>query len=157
MPLESGSSRSAISHNIATERRAGKPEDQAVAIAMRKAGKSRHDDAVAARLDAMRTECDRLTRRLDALDCERMDGGDEPGNGREPYGDVKYADPGYQSDKKERYPIDTPEHIRAAWNYVHKHRDEDKYSPEHLKEIERRIVAAWKKKIDKAGPPEASQ
>jgi hypothetical protein len=44
MPLEKGSSQAAISRNIATERRAGKPEDQSIAIAMRTAGKSKHDD-----------------------------------------------------------------------------------------------------------------
>lgn len=37
MPLESGSSKAAISSNIATERKAGKPEAQACAIAYRKA------------------------------------------------------------------------------------------------------------------------
>lgn len=41
MPLKSGSSKKTVSSNIATERRAGKPEKQAVAIAMKKAGKSR--------------------------------------------------------------------------------------------------------------------
>jgi len=41
MPLKSGSSKKTVSKNIATERRAGKPEKQAVAIAMKKAGKSR--------------------------------------------------------------------------------------------------------------------
>jgi len=41
MPLERGSSNAAVSHNIAVERRAGKPEDQAVAIAMSKAGKAK--------------------------------------------------------------------------------------------------------------------
>ena len=41
MPLEKGSSKAAISNNIATERRAGKPEKQAVAIAFSEAGKSR--------------------------------------------------------------------------------------------------------------------
>jgi hypothetical protein len=43
MPLKEGSSKAAVSSNIATERRAGKPEAQAVAIAMNKAGKSKHD------------------------------------------------------------------------------------------------------------------
>lgn len=37
MPLETGSSQAVISHNIAAERRAGKPEDQAAAIAYSKA------------------------------------------------------------------------------------------------------------------------
>lgn len=47
MPLKSGSSEKVISQNIATERNAGKPEDQAVAIAMQKAGKARHDELTA--------------------------------------------------------------------------------------------------------------
>lgn len=44
MPLEKGSSREVISHNIETERNAGKPENQAIAIAMSKAGKSKSKD-----------------------------------------------------------------------------------------------------------------
>lgn len=41
MPLEKGKSKKAISDNIRTERKAGKPEKQAIAIAMSEAGKSR--------------------------------------------------------------------------------------------------------------------
>lgn len=41
MPLKRGSSKATISHNIAAEIRAGKPQRQAIAIAMSKAGKSR--------------------------------------------------------------------------------------------------------------------
>lgn len=40
MPLKSGKSRRVISKNIKTEMRAGKPQKQAVAIALTKAGKS---------------------------------------------------------------------------------------------------------------------
>jgi hypothetical protein len=74
---------------------------------------------------------------------------------KEPYGDVEYADPGYQKDKKKRYPINTPEHIRAAWNYIHKSKNAAEYSAGQLAVIKARIVRAWKKHIDPKGPPSA--
>ena len=45
MPLEQGSGKATIGRNIATEIRHGKPQKQAVAIAMRVAGKSYKDEA----------------------------------------------------------------------------------------------------------------
>jgi hypothetical protein len=75
--------------------------------------------------------------------------------GKEPYGDVHYADPGYQADKKKRYPINTPEHIRAAWNYIHKPHNASKYTPAQVASIKRKIISAWKSKIDEKGPPSA--
>jgi hypothetical protein len=44
MPLKSGSSKEAISQNIKTEMEHGKPQKQAIAIAMSKAGKSNSKD-----------------------------------------------------------------------------------------------------------------
>lgn len=79
----------------------------------------------------------------------------EAKKGDEPYGDVKYADPGLQKDGKKRYPIDTAEHIRAAWNYINKPANCSKYSPADCAKVKARIVSAWKRVIDSKGPPSA--
>lgn len=65
MPLERGGSNAVVSRNIAELRRAGHPEAQSVAIAMREAGRSRTD--AAARLDAMIAACDRVAARVDVV------------------------------------------------------------------------------------------
>jgi hypothetical protein len=74
-----------------------------------------------------------------------------PGEGTGQYGNVAFADP-----VNNKYPIDTEEHIRAAWNYIHKPQDAAKYSADDVSAIKSRIVSAWKKTIDKAGPPSAA-
>jgi len=72
------------------------------------------------------------------------------------YGDVKYADPGYQDDKKPRYPIDNERHIRAAWSYINMPKNHKQYSSDQIARIKAKIVAAWKDKIDSDGPPAAA-
>lgn len=72
-------------------------------------------------------------------------------NGLHKYGDVEFADT-----VNNKYPIDTPEHIRAAWSYIHMQRDYNKYSNKDIKTIQNRIIKAWKEKIDPKGPSAAS-
>ena len=66
----------------------------------------------------------------------------------EPYGPASqahYADPGYQSDGKKRYPLDSEAHCRAAWSYINQADNAAQYSPEHLAAIKGRIKAAGRK------------
>ena len=63
---------------------------------------------------------------------------------KKPYGDVIYADPGYRDNKK-RYPLDTEEHVRAAWSYINMPKNAKFYSADQLKKIKSKIMAAGKK------------
>lgn len=76
---------------------------------------------------------------------EEVRGGDAPGNGSKPYGNVTYADPGYQSDKKKRYPIDTKKHAKAAWAYISKAKNAAAYTASQLASIKSKIKAALSK------------
>jgi hypothetical protein len=79
----------------------------------------------------------------------------------EPYGDVEYADPGYQKDKKKRYPVDTAAHARAALAYISKPANASEYSSADLAKVKSRIEAACKKfgidVSDKAIEPEVEK
>lgn len=66
-------------------------------------------------------------------------------NPKKPYGDVAYADPGYQEDGVYRYPLDTEAHCRAAWSYINQAGNAAKYSAEQLSAIKGRIKAALRK------------
>jgi len=61
-----------------------------------------------------------------------------------PYGDVAYADPGYQKDKQKRYPIDSKAHAKAAWSYVNQADNARLYTSAQLKRVKQRIVKALK-------------
>jgi HK97 family phage prohead protease len=62
-----------------------------------------------------------------------------------PYGNVSYADPGYQSDGKARYPLDSEAHCRAAYSYISMPKNAAKYTPAQVARIKSRIMAAGKR------------
>ncbi len=64
---------------------------------------------------------------------------------KEPYGSVPYGDPGYQKDKKKRYPLDTKDHAKAAWSYINQGDNASQYSAEDLAKVKAKIMAACKK------------
>jgi hypothetical protein len=53
--------------------------------------------------------------------------------------------PGYQSDKKKRYPINTEDHARAPWSYINKEDNASTYSSDDLKKVNSRIKRTCKK------------
>ena len=63
-----------------------------------------------------------------------------PKEGKRKYGDVTYADP-----TNKKYPIDTDEHIRAAWSYINHKDNAAKYDKDEVKTIKGRIKRAAKK------------
>jgi hypothetical protein len=62
-----------------------------------------------------------------------------PKEGLREYGDVKFAD---ETNKK--YPIDTPEHVRAAWSYINHKDNAAKYDKDEVETIMGRIRRAAK-------------
>lgn len=69
-----------------------------------------------------------------------------PKNGEHKYGDVHFAD-----EVNNKYPIDTEEHVRAAWSYINHPKNAAEYTPEDAELIRKHIKTAAKKfgiKID---------
>ena len=60
-----------------------------------------------------------------------------PASGEDKYGDVKFADP-----TNNKYPIDTPEHVRAAWSYINQKDNAAKYDAGEVETIKDRIRRA---------------
>ena len=63
-----------------------------------------------------------------------------PERGEHDYGDVEFADP-----VNNKYPVDTPEHIRAAWGYIHHKDNAAKYEADEVETIKGHIRRAAKK------------
>lgn len=70
---------------------------------------------------------------------------DAPGDGSKPYGNVTYADPGYQKDGQKRYPLDSKKHAMAAWAYVNVAANASLYNSEQLASIKAKIKTALNK------------
>ena len=73
---------------------------------------------------------DRINRREDV----------NPEEGEHKYGDVEFADP-----VNNKYPINTPEHVRAAWGYINHKDNAAKYNGDEVVKIKERIRSAAKK------------
>ena len=63
-----------------------------------------------------------------------------PETGEDKYGDVEFADP-----TNNKYPIDSAEHVRAAWSYINHKDNAAKYDADEVKTIKDRIKKAAKK------------
>ena len=63
-----------------------------------------------------------------------------PQEGEREHGDVKFADP-----TNNKYPIDTPSHIRSAWSYINHEDNAAKYDADEVKTIKNRIKRAARK------------
>ena len=63
----------------------------------------------------------------------------DPERGEHEYGDVEFADP-----INNKYPIDTAEHVRAAWSYINHKDNAAKYGDDEVKTIKGRIRRAAK-------------
>lgn len=63
-----------------------------------------------------------------------------PERGEREYGDVEFADP-----VNHKYPIDTAEHVRAAWSYINHEDNAAKYAPDEVETIKGRIKRAAEK------------
>jgi hypothetical protein len=64
----------------------------------------------------------------------------KPKAGERKYGNVEFADP-----VNNKYPIDTAEHVRAAWSYINHKDNAAKYDSDEVRTIKKRIQKAAQK------------
>lgn len=60
-----------------------------------------------------------------------------PEEGEHKYGHVTFADP-----VNKKYPVDTAEHVRAAWSYIHHKDNAAEYDADDVELIKQRIQLA---------------
>ena len=63
-----------------------------------------------------------------------------PKEGEREYGDVAFADP-----TNHKYPIDSADHVRAAWSYINHKDNAAKYDADEVRTIKDRIKRAAQK------------
>lgn len=63
-----------------------------------------------------------------------------PKEGLHEYGNVEFADP-----TNKKYPIDSAEHVRAAWSYINHRDNAAEYDKDEVRAIKERIKRAAKK------------
>lgn len=64
----------------------------------------------------------------------------KPAEGERKYGDTEFADP-----TNKKYPVDSPDRVRAAWSYINQSDNAEKYSRDELDTIKNRIKRAAEK------------
>ncbi len=62
-----------------------------------------------------------------------------PDQGEREHGDVQFADP-----TNNKYPLDSPQHVRSAWSYIHHKDNANKYDNDEVETIKGRIRRAAK-------------
>lgn len=62
-----------------------------------------------------------------------------------PDGTYAFADPGFQADRKMRFPVDSPEHVLAAYRYINDPDNAAKYDSGQLVTIKSNISSAMRK------------
>ena len=60
-----------------------------------------------------------------------------PNEGVREYGDVEFADP-----TNHKYPIDSADHVRAAWRYIQQEDNASRYNKDDVETIKKRIQKA---------------
>lgn len=76
---------------------------------------------------------------------------------KKPFGDVVYADPGYQKDGRKRFPLLNERFIKLSWAEIYFLKNISKYTTSQLQDIRSKITAAWKANISPDGPPQPSK